>query len=730
MGCAYRRLVVILIRTSKYDDEGYVIRHWRGTLPSNTLACLSSLTEDVVRSGVLGDIDVRVEMFDEIVSRVRPRSLGRRFHRPGTKVVVGLVGVQTNQFPRAQDLARQFKAEGVDVIIGGFHVSGSIAMSAVVPPECQEMLDAGVTLVAGEVEGRWGDILADVVHDRLRPVYNFLDAPPDLADMPLPRLSFRTQKRFVESSSGTIDAGRGCPFACSFCTVINVQGRRMRARSAEAVLGQIRRNYTLKGRRGVRNYFFTDDNFSRNPHWEEIFDGLIRLRAEENLHVDFCMQVDTQAAKIPGFVDKAARAGCATVFIGIESVRDDNLKAGGKPQNRAAEYRDMIARWHEVGVVCHAGIIIGFPYDTYERVMEDIRSLTHTIRVDLASFFMLMPIPGSRDHDVARQAGVALDGDYNNYDSFHPTTPHPRMSREEWERAFQDSWGAFYSREHMRRTLLAQNPKTYWGVLKHFVWYRAAMIEGAPPMITGFFRLKDRTSRRPTFPIERRWPFFKRRVRESSHLLLGYLRLCFEMEELWMQTRIRRNDYWFLGDLRRLGPQSVHALKLTWGRVHASVGARLATVHGRVGDGADAISETLAERLEAVRGALGSRAAALRTAIADHAGAARGANACQQRRGGPDTPDGVQQALSDLHVAGLPKAPPPSSLRARLKRANPFSLEHVDYDPALAAYWRRTRDTVARLRLWRLNPVRFAWNLARGTRHTLFFLFAMQRERY
>ena len=87
------------------------------------------------------------------------------------------------------------------------------------------------------------------------------------------------------------------------------------------------------------------------------------------------MQVDTQAPKIPGFVEKAARAGCVQVFIGMESVRDDNLKAGGKPQNRAADYREMIARWHEVGVVCHVGFIIGFPYDTYERVMEDVRAL-------------------------------------------------------------------------------------------------------------------------------------------------------------------------------------------------------------------------------------------------------------------------------------------------------------------------------------------------------------------
>ena len=193
-----RRLVVVLVRPSKYDDDGYVVRHWRGTLPSNTLGCLLSLTEDVARSGQLGEVDLKVEVIDEIVSRVDPKKLGRRFRRVGTRVVVGLVGVQTNQFPRAQDLARQFKAEGFAVIIGGFHVSGAMAMSPATPPECQEMLDAGVTLVLGEVEGRWGGILRDALADRLQPVYRFLASPPDLTEPRAARISYGPRRAPAE----------------------------------------------------------------------------------------------------------------------------------------------------------------------------------------------------------------------------------------------------------------------------------------------------------------------------------------------------------------------------------------------------------------------------------------------------------------------------------------------------------------------------------------------------
>jgi radical SAM superfamily enzyme YgiQ (UPF0313 family) len=694
-----RRLVVVLVRPSKYDDDGYVVRHWRGTLPSNTLGCLLSLTEDVVRSGELGEVEVKVEVIDEIVSRVDPKRLGRRFRRVGTKVVVGLVGVQTNQFPRAQDLARQFKAEGFAVIIGGFHVSGAMAMSPTTPPECQEMLDAGVTLVLGEVEGRWGGILRDALADRLQPVYRFLASPPDLAEVPLPRASLQTQRRFVRAHGGTIDAGRGCPFSCSFCTIVNVQGRTMRARSADHILEQIHRNYRLKGKRGIRHYFFTDDNFGRNPHWEAIFDGLIRMREEEGADIDFMMQVDTQAPRIRNFVEKAARAGCVQVFIGMESVRDDNLKAGGKPQNKAADYRDMIARWHEVGVVCHVGFIIGFPNDTYHRIIEDVRALRETMLVDQASFFMLTPLPGSQDHQTAARSGLALDPDYNNYDSFHVTAPHPRMRKDEWERAFHDAWAAFYSFEHMRSSLLAQNPHTYWAVLKNLIWYRAAMAEGAHPMVTGFFRLKDRCSRRPTFPIERRWEFARRRAGEIAHVLREYLTILFEMKELWLLTRIRRQDYWFLGDLRRLGPRSVHAAKLAWARVHAAVAERLASNQLRFPGPTDGFSATMGERIDAVCAMLGSRVA-------------------------------VSSVRTDLRLPELPPASPPWSLGRRVKRANPLSLDGLEHDPALTAYWRRTRRAWARLELWRLNPLVLAWNLARESRLALFFLVAMRGERY
>jgi radical SAM superfamily enzyme YgiQ (UPF0313 family) len=427
-------------------------------------------------------------------------------------------------------------------MLGGFHVSGSMALSPVIPPECRELMDLGVTLVLGEVEDRWADLLRAAIDGRLERLYNFLDEAPDLGPMPLPMPPERLRRKFALRRYGTLDAGRGCPFNCSFCTIVTVQGRAMRARSAVAIIDHVRRQFRGGRRGGISQYFFTDDNFARNRHWERILDGLIALREDEQIAIDFMMQVDIAAARMPRFVEKAARAGCTQVFIGMESVREDNLEAVEKRQNRVGAYREHIARWQDAGIACHVGFIIGFPHDTYARLMDDVRTLRDDLLVDQASFFMLTPLPGSRDHQKAVESGAPLDPDYNNFDSFHATTIHPLMSREEWTAAYRDAWTTFYSFDQMKRTLERQGPRSYWNLLKCFLWYRAAMMEGAHPMVTGFLRLKDRRARRPGFPLEGRWPFFVRRSRETLIAVRGYVRLMVEMHQLWRATRPLRRD--------------------------------------------------------------------------------------------------------------------------------------------------------------------------------------------
>ena len=178
-----KTLRVVLIKPSKYDDEGYVIRHFRGVLPSNTLACLASLTRDVAGRRLLGDIDIEVELFDDTVEKIPVRRIIRSHRLPRTRTVIALAGVQSNQFPRAADLARKFRA-------GGCRFSSAASMSA----GCWRC-SRGVARNPGTARpgrdrgergggGNLGDLLRDAAEDRLRPLYDFMDRKPDLTTAP------------------------------------------------------------------------------------------------------------------------------------------------------------------------------------------------------------------------------------------------------------------------------------------------------------------------------------------------------------------------------------------------------------------------------------------------------------------------------------------------------------------------------------------------------------------
>ena len=531
-----RRLEVFLIRPTKYDGDGYLLRHFRGVLPSNTLACLHALTEDVAARRLLGPVSVRTHLCDESVEAVRDRQIRRAARRNDTRAIVCLVGVQTSQFPRTMDLARRFRALGVSVLVGGFHVSGSLAMLNGTPPELRALLDLGVTLVAGEVETIWDQILRDAAQDTLAPSYNTLAALPVLTNAPIPRLVPQTLQRFVHRHFGTIDASRGCPFSCSFCTIINVQGRSMRARAADRLAAAILDNYRENG---TRDYFFTDDDFARNPRWKEIFAALIHLRESEGLPLRFLMQTDLLAHRIPGFVEQAARAGCFQVFLGMESLNPESLRNGGKRQNQVADYAALVEAWHRADILTHVGYIIGFPHDTPDSVRANLRTLRDEVRPDVASFFMLTPLPGSRDHRDLVDSGIALDADLNRYDTFHAVVDHPRMSRDEWDSLYREAWEDFYDMRVLVRQMQQAPEAQRATLLQIYLWYGAAVrVEGFHPMMTGFLRLRPRRDRRSGRAHEGRWRHARRRLPEVAAAVHGYLGLLRGLERVWRQTSV------------------------------------------------------------------------------------------------------------------------------------------------------------------------------------------------
>ena len=284
----------VMIKPSRYDDDGYPVVWWRSLIPSNSLAALNGLARDCGRRQPLGpDVRMNFVTIDETNTNVVPEQIIRDIRRRGVRVLIGLVGVQSNQFPRALDLARAFRAAGLPVVIGGFHVSGCLSMLKQIPPEIQEALDLGCSLFAGEAEeGRLDSLLVDAWEDRLQPIYNYLKDLPSIAGVPVPWMP----RESLDRNSGkwsSFDLGRGCPFQCSFCTIINVQGRKSRFRTADDLEALFRENLA----QGIKAFFITDDNLARNRRWEDFFDRLIALREQEGIKANLTIQVDTLCHK-------------------------------------------------------------------------------------------------------------------------------------------------------------------------------------------------------------------------------------------------------------------------------------------------------------------------------------------------------------------------------------------------------------------------------------------------
>jgi hypothetical protein len=242
VGEARRRFCLLLVKPSHYDEDGYVIQWVRSPVPSNSLAALYGLAKDCVERRVLGDdVDVDIHAFDEINTRIHPDRLAALIEEAGAGMVM-LVGVQSNQFPRALDIAKPLRVRGIQVGIGGFHVSGVLSMLDGVDPDLDRARAMGLSLFAGEAEGRLDLVLHDAAEGALKPLYNYMDDLPGIEGTPIPLLRVERAQRTIAGTT-SFDAGRGCPYQCSFCTIINVQGRKSRRRSPDDVEKIVRVNY-------------------------------------------------------------------------------------------------------------------------------------------------------------------------------------------------------------------------------------------------------------------------------------------------------------------------------------------------------------------------------------------------------------------------------------------------------------------------------------------------------
>ncbi len=537
-----KKFHIYLIKPTHYDDNGYPIRWFRSLIPSNSLAAVYGIAKDALNRQILGpNVECVLHTIDDTNTKINTKKILKLIQQPKSSGVICFVGVQTNQFPRTVDLARPFLEAGIPVAAGGFHISGCLSMLDQLPEDILAAQKMGISLFSGEAEDqRFDQVIKDAYAGALKKLYDYTDDMPSLEEQALPYLPKEQIDKTMNQYS-SFDLGRGCPFECSFCTIINVQGRVSRFRTENDLENIIRAN----AENGIFKYFITDDNLARNKNWRLFFDRMIKLRQEDGIRLRLQIQVDTLCHRIDGFIEKAVAAGVDHIFIGMESINPDSLLLVKKRQNKIAEYREMLQAWKQYPIIITVGYILGFPNETRESILRDIDTVKRELPIDVMYFTNLTPLPGSEDHKKNIEAGVWMDSDMNLYDLNHRVIHYENIPDEEWDSLYNEVWNRYYTFKHMETVLkraaaLGSNLKI--NTVVQLVMYREyRRLYGIHPLEGGWIRLKNRKDRRPSLAQEPILVFYPKVLIEffytSTVILSCYFRVNRMMKKIWSNPK-------------------------------------------------------------------------------------------------------------------------------------------------------------------------------------------------
>ena len=334
---------------------------------------------------------------------------------------VDLVGItfMTALAPRAYEIARAFRARGKVVVAGGFHPT-------LRPDEACEHFDA---VVAGDAEGSWPRLLADLAAGRLQPIYR--SAPHgDLSATPVPRRELLSRTARHYATIHAVQATRGCVHACRYCSVAAFHRSTLRTRPVASVAAEVA---SLP-----RDFMFVDDNLIADREYARaLITALVPLRKR------WVGQCSIELADEPELLALARAAGCVGLFVGVETTSPENLAALDKSWNEGDRLLERLATLRRAGIGVIAGMIVGADADDPGVFGRTLRFLREA-RIDGLQLNVLTPLPGTPLHADFERAGRILDHDLARYDFRHAVIRPARMSPEELQSGADWLYAQYY----------------------------------------------------------------------------------------------------------------------------------------------------------------------------------------------------------------------------------------------------------------------------------------------
>ncbi len=268
--------------------------------------------------------------------------------------VVGITGMHL-QGPGLRKIAQRFRARGKTVVVGG-------PSSMAVPERYRDVADV---LMLGECEQIWPKCIEDLENGVAKASYTPADTV-DVRTSPVPRYDLVSRRDYMQISLQTT---RGCPFKCEFCDIITLYGRKVRTKSVDQVLAEVKTVLSL----GWDRLFFVDDNFIGDPKYTmSLMEALSDLQKTRKKPFVFSTQATINVAHNQHLLKLLHEGGCRSMFIGIETPRVSSLQETQKFQNVRKDTLGEVARIQSQGMAVYSGLIVGFDHDDEDIFQEQV----------------------------------------------------------------------------------------------------------------------------------------------------------------------------------------------------------------------------------------------------------------------------------------------------------------------------------------------------------------------
>ena len=325
----------------------------------------------------------------------------------------------TASAPRAYEISDAFRKRGIPVVMGGIHPT-------VLLDEAALHTDA---VVVGEAEPVWKEVIADLAGNRLKRRYQH-NGFCELVGLSLPCRELLQIDRYL--TINVVQTARGCPNACTFCSVSTVAGRRYRFRPIREVIDEL---LSLGG--GWVG--FVDDNITGNPNRaKELFEAMIPLRLR------WVGQADLNMAKDPELLALAAKSGCHALFVGLESISQENLRATHKAPNIGLDMAAAIRTIHKAGIEIIGSFVLGLDGDD-SSVFPKTLEFAERNKLVAAQFSILTPFPGTVMREQLEREGRILHSDWSKYTMSNVVFRPRHMTDLELQAGQKYVYGRFYS---------------------------------------------------------------------------------------------------------------------------------------------------------------------------------------------------------------------------------------------------------------------------------------------